>query len=98
MAKTASTTAAKTEAAPAKQKRTILTPQQRIAKLQAEAKALEKREQDRAKSKLADAEARVKQLTEQRDKAQAKLNDAITVVEGLKILAGQTEDTSTDES
>lgn len=80
-------------------KRTVLTPAERIAKLKAEAEALEKREADRAKAKLVEAEARVTQLTEQRDRAQAKLDDAITVVNGLKVLAGiGTEDESTDES
>lgn len=78
--------------------RTVLTPAQRIAKLKAEAEALEKREQDRAKGKLKEAEARVTQLTEQRDKAQAKLDDAVTVVNSLKELAGVTEDSTTDES
>jgi hypothetical protein len=96
MAKTASTTT--TEANPVKQKRTMLTPAQRIEKLKAEAEALEKREQDRAKGKLKEAEARVTQLTEQRDKAQAKLDDAVTVVNSLKELAGVTEDSTTDES
>jgi hypothetical protein len=86
------------EAKPETKKRTELTPAERIAKLKAEAEALEKREQEKAKSKLADADARVKQLTEQRDRAQAKLDDAITVRNGLAELAGITEDEAPAES
>jgi len=84
-------------AKPAK-KRTILSPAERAAKLRAEAAALEAKVQERAKGQLAQAEANVVTLTERRDAAQAKLDDAITIVNGLKELAGVTEDSSTDES
>jgi hypothetical protein len=82
-----------TEEKPAK-KRTILSPAERIAKLKAEAEALEAKEKERARGKLAQAEENVKVLTERRDQAQAKLDDAITVVNGLKVLAGETEESA----
>ena len=68
--------------------RTVLTPAQRIAKLKAEAEALEKREADRAKAKLGEAEARLTQVKEQRDKAQAKVDAQEKVVAELKAAAG----------
>lgn len=86
-----------TEEKPAK-KRTILSPAERIAKLKAEAAALEAKQIEKAKGQLAQAEANVTTLTERRDQAQAKLDDAITVVNGLKVLAGQTEEPVTADA
>ena len=80
---------AQTTPAPEEKKtRTVLTPTERIAKLKAEAEALEKREADRAKAKLGEAEARLTQVKEQRDRAQAKVDDQEKVVAELKTAAG----------
>lgn len=80
-------------------KRTVLTPAQRAAKLQAEAKALLEREAEKAKAKIKGQEERVAQLQSQVDDRQAKLDAAKAELEQLKVAAGvSTEDPSTDES
>jgi len=71
-----------------KKTRTVLTPAQRIAKLKAEAEALEKREADRAKGKIQAQEERVAQLQGQVDDRQAKLDAAKAELAELRKAAG----------
>lgn len=67
MAKT--TTAPKAEA----KKRTILSPAERIAKLKAEAEALEQREKDKARAAMVKLEERSAVLVTKRDKINAEI-------------------------
>lgn len=71
-----------------KKTRTVLTPAQRAAKLQAEAEALLAREADRAKGKVKGQEERVAQLQAQVDDRQAKLDAAKAELAELKKAAG----------
>ena len=87
-----------TTEAPAKKQRTILTPAQRIEKLKAEAEALEKREQDRAKSKIATAEQKVTDLQAKRDKLNDQIQVALLELDELRLIAGVITEDSQPES
>lgn len=80
----------------ATKKRTVLSPVERAAKLQAEAEALLAREAKRAESKLDDAIARLTQLEEQRDKAQAKVDAQKQAVADLRKAAGIEDEQPTE--
>lgn len=77
--------------------RKVLTPAERIAKLKAEAEALEQREAKRAADKIKGQEERVAQLQSQVDDRQAKLNSAKEELAALRKAAGQ-EDEAPAES
>jgi chromosome segregation ATPase len=81
--------------------RTVLTPAQRIAKLKAEAEALEKREADRARGQMVKLEERTKALVAKRDKINAEIEELGKQHVALSKLLPEepiTEDSTTDES
>jgi chromosome segregation ATPase len=86
------------QASTEKKKRTILTPEQKLAKMEADLQAAREAITNKAKLKLEAADARVTQLEGQVAKAQAKLDAAKAEREELRKQAGvPSEDDATDE-
>lgn len=83
-------TSTSTQAQPTEEKKTrkVLTAAERIAKLKAEAEALEQREAKRAADKIKGQEERVAQLQSQVDDRQAKLDSAKEELAALRKAAG----------
>lgn len=82
--------ARKENTAPVEEKktRTVLTAQQRIEKAKAELAALEAKEKDKAKTKLAAAEETVSKIEAKLAELNTKLESAKSDVAQLKVLAG----------
>jgi chromosome segregation ATPase len=81
---------AKKQPAKEKQKRTILTPAQRIEKMQAELEAAKTKEADKAKAKLASVEDAIAKAEIKVTEAQAKVALLKAEREDLQALAGVT--------
>jgi hypothetical protein len=94
MAKTASTTPAPAE----KKKRTILTPEQKLAKMEVELQAARDAIKAKAEAKLDAKRAELHKATEQVTKAQAKRDTIEAELDALLKQAGVEAEAETTES